>query len=118
MTPRGRLGRVHRIAPPRGLVDFRVAVDAAGNATIVWAPRLGCCSAQDPPITQAVLRARRLTAKGDLGRTIVVASEGVNLYPRVAVAPSGRATIAWHYPGARNSVAHDHHRPRRIRCAG
>jgi hypothetical protein len=109
LTLRGKLGRIHRIAQtgPAGTLDGAVAVDAAGNATIAWSgvPSLGG-SPDHPPAPTTTVRARRLTVKGERGPPIHLRlGEQFNDHPRVAVAPSGRATVTWRVCCGLNAIA-------------
>lgn len=100
MTRHGKLGRIHQIA--RSLVDdgpseldADVAVDARGDATIVWSAVSTYIGRLIPPSRNHVY-ARRLTARGRLGRTIVLPVDpGFNGFPRVAYTRPGRAVVAW-----------------------
>jgi hypothetical protein len=118
LSPGGKLRRVQRITDPGGAGNYppeinvavdaaNVAVDAAGNATIVWA-RVVVRSLGDPhnpfETISATAHARRLTAKGKLGPVIDLPGGGLNSRPVVAVAPSGQATVAWwHYDASSGS---------------
>jgi hypothetical protein len=111
ISPRGRIGRRHRVASRGGRdVEIRVAVDARGNATIAWAGTWSLSSqgslAPDPPNVHV----RRLSAKGNLGQTIELPREGeYHERPRVAVAPSGRATVVWTVPDSIRAANIDEH---------
>jgi hypothetical protein len=111
LTRRGKLGRIHRIAPTGpagGGLDGGVAVDAAGNATIAWgaAVSYGAGSPDQRPAPPTTVRVRRLTAKGERAPTINLRlGEGDNDHPRVAVAPSGRATVTWRFCCGVSSIA-------------
>jgi hypothetical protein len=61
----------------------QVAVDGAGNATVVWS-------------ADAVAQARRIAANGTLGAILDLSDEGDE--PDVAVAPGGVAVAAWRRP--------------------
>lgn len=101
LTRRGKLGRIHRVARDSGTFndsfDVDVGVDAAGNAAIVWARYLDSLG-RDSPSPPTTVRARRLTAKGELGPRIDLRlAVALNHTPRVAVAASGRATVVWSF---------------------
>jgi hypothetical protein len=104
LTRRGKLGRIPRIGRDvSGGIDPAVAVDDAGDATITWIPIIAP-SSQDQGPFRNIVQARRLTARGGLGATLDLSRDfssplGWNSSPRVAVAPSGRATVAWSSPG-------------------
>lgn len=93
----GRLGAVRTVATGPSLSEARVAVDRRGAATIVWdeVHAIG----QVPKgeiVTRAEIRVRRLDPAGRLGPVIELPPEGVlNRSPRLAVSPSGAATVAW-----------------------
>jgi hypothetical protein len=99
MTRSGKLGRIHQIAPSLddeggSKPDADVAVNARGDATIVWSAASTYIGALNPPSKNYVY-ARRLTARGRLGRTIVLPVDpGVKRFPRVAYAPSGKTMVA------------------------
>jgi hypothetical protein len=83
-----KLGPTRQLDPRPGVyVPFearvapRVAVDAAGNFTVVW--------------SQNAVRARRFFATGKLGPLVNLPDGGRGQLPSLAVAPSGRATVAW-----------------------
>ena len=103
MSPRGKLQRAHLVTPP-GMVgnhalEAHVAVDAAGNATIVW-PRVFARegSSGSELVRPSTVHARRLTAGGQLGPILDLSpSDSLNLRPRIAVGPSGHATVAWQF---------------------
>ena len=100
MTRSGKLGRIHQIAASLvdeggGDLDVDVAVDARGDATIVWSP-VGTDRSQGPEPFRTNVYARRLTARGRVGRRLTLPVDpGVNRYPRVAYAPSGKTMFAW-----------------------
>jgi hypothetical protein len=102
LTRSGKVGRIHQIAVAGSLVDegggdldVDVAVDARGDATIVWSP-VGTESSQDPGPFRTNVYARRLTARGRVGRRLTLPVDpGVNRWPRVAYAPSGKRMVAW-----------------------
>ena len=100
MTRRGKLGRIHQVVRPFGYeggddLDLDVAVDARGDATIVWSP-VRSYSSQDQGPFRTNVYARRLTAPGRLGRRLTLPVDpGLNRFPRVAYTPSGRAMVAW-----------------------
>jgi hypothetical protein len=104
MSPRGKLQPVHLVTPPEAVGNYHreagVAVDARGDATIVW-PRELVSPASGRGleyITPPTVHARRLTANEELGPILDIStSDGYNLRPRIAVGPSGRATVAWQF---------------------
>jgi hypothetical protein len=86
----GTLGPVLDVSEPgENAVYPRVAVDGAGNATVVWV-RARLLDAE-------TVRARRITAGGALEEIRDVSEEDVDLrdLPAVAVAPDGDATVVW-----------------------
>jgi hypothetical protein len=104
MTRSGKVGRIHQIAVAGSLVaeggsdlDVDVAVDARGDATIVWSP-VKDASSQDPEPFRANVYARRLTARGRVGRRLTLPVDP-GVYsggsPRVAYMPSGKTVVAW-----------------------
>jgi hypothetical protein len=106
LSRRGKLGPVHRIAASTlGGLDAAVAVDADGNATIAWSRVFHPSSQDTEPLPPTTVHVRRLTAKGELGRTVTLRlGDGFNDHPRVAVAASGRTTVAWGFCCATSSI--------------
>jgi hypothetical protein len=92
-----RLGAVRTVASGPALSEARVAVDRRGAATIVWDEVHAI--AQEPKgeiVTRAEIRVRRLDPAGRVGPVVELPPEGVlNRWPRLAVSPSGAATVAW-----------------------
>jgi hypothetical protein len=84
----GTVGAVLDISDPaEGTSDPQVAVDAAGNATVVWRSQLA---------GGEMVRARRITAAGALEPIMdVSALDNVFSAPRLAAAPSGAVTVVW-----------------------
>ena len=97
ISPRGRIGRLHRVAFRGGRnVEIRVAVDARGNATIAWAGTWSISSQGSSPPDPPNVHVRRLSAKGNLGQAIELPHEGeYHEAPRIGVTPSGHATVVW-----------------------
>jgi hypothetical protein len=112
ITPRGRLGRIHRIFGSSGAPhDLDVALDARGRATIAWSGVV-MDGRDSPPILPRDMHVRRLTRSGQLGPLVVLRSEsesGLDLHPQVAVTAAGDALVAWEHrpagPGPRIRVA-------------
>lgn len=102
MDRRGKLGPLRRLAPgyapgPYNTPEARVAVDAAGVATIVW-PHVVTESIEPKGarIVTATVHARRLSPGDRLGPTVdLPTGDGANTSPRIAVDGSGRAIVAW-----------------------
>lgn len=80
-------------------VGVDVGIDSTGTVTIAWSVIRRSERIDFPkPATlvhAATIHARRLNRDGTLGDSIDVATDGVNRYPRVAVAPAGQTAIAW-----------------------
>jgi hypothetical protein len=70
-----------------------IATDPRGNSLVVWAEPT---TTLGPPY---VPRARWLSATGQLGPVIDLALGGTGFEPKVAMAPSGRAFVAWRVAG-------------------
>jgi hypothetical protein len=118
LSPRSRLGRVQEVAAaklPPGypsvavlLSSIHVALDSAGNATIVWSQAI-VRSTGDPhnefETLAAAAYARHLTADGSLGPVIELPGGGKNFLPQVAAAPTGKVTVAWWHLDAGSSGA-------------
>ena len=64
-----------------------LATDAQGNALVTWS--------QEPTEDLHLVRARRVSATGDIGPIIEVAPGETGFRPDVAMTPSGRAFVAW-----------------------
>jgi hypothetical protein len=102
MSARGKLGPIRTIArlPDDGEegVGEQVAIDAAGNATIVW-HRIVTATTGLPHgeyWVSARVRVRRFDADGSLGPVLGIPNQGgFDSSPQLAVEPSGRGVIAW-----------------------
>ncbi|HYI98824.1 MAG TPA: hypothetical protein VEX36_03975 [Thermoleophilaceae bacterium] len=96
-----RLGPVLRVAGPALTGDYpyrsaRLAVDADGDATVVWAQIEAIGEERLIGIGAGAVHARRVTADHRLGPVLDPSHAGdLDVAPRVAVTPSGRATMAW-----------------------
>jgi hypothetical protein len=79
-------------------VGEQVAIDAAGNATIVW-HRIVTATTGLPHgeyWVSARVRVRRFDADGSLGPVLGIPNQGgFDSSPQLAVEPSGRGVIAW-----------------------
>jgi hypothetical protein len=101
MTPAGRLGPVRMIAEVTDAVrdadpGERLAVDAAGNATIVWNRVVGTPADHGSNVTSSTVQIRRFDADGSLGPVVEIPSQGARDFaPRLAGEPSGRAVVTW-----------------------
>jgi hypothetical protein len=86
----GTLGPILNLSQPgRRADDPDVAIDAAGNAIVVWSDR-------GQTGTEEIVRARRITATGALEPTVDITSAGLSsALPKVAVTPAGAATVVW-----------------------
>jgi hypothetical protein len=101
---RGKLGPTRELGPTSDSTessDARVAIDAAGNATIVWARVL--VEPVEPKgvrVLSSAVQVRRLGADGSLGPVHELPAGGAYLpMPRVAAAPSGAAAVIWTWQG-------------------
>jgi hypothetical protein len=75
------------VSAPDGGARPQVAVDPAGNATVVWEG--------DGP-GNVIVRARRIDAGGARGPVLDISDPAAFGYePRVAVDPAGNATVVW-----------------------
>jgi hypothetical protein len=84
----------------------QVAVDPAGNATVVW---------EGDPGGEPIIRARRIDAGGALGPVQDVSAAGEDAVdPRVVVDPFGNATVVWTGVDSGDGTVHS----RRITAAG
>ena len=103
MSARGKLGPILEIAHQPDAdsdsgVGEQVAMDAAGNATIVW-NRIVTADSGLPhgtyPVSASV-QIRRLDADGSLGPEVGIPTQGgLDSSPALALEPSGRGAIAW-----------------------
>jgi hypothetical protein len=95
----GKLGAIRTIEHDPDAseeLDERLAMDAAGNATIAWNRVHVVPSASDYRVTSASVCIRRLNAAGSLGPTTCVPNGGgFDRRPRLAVEPSGRGVLSW-----------------------
>lgn len=100
---RGKLGPIREIAhepnvPRDGGIDAQVALDAVGNATLVW-NRVGWAGFGEDHGAHFVsgsVQIRRLAADGSLGPEVGIPTDGgLDMAPQLALAPSGRGAITW-----------------------
>jgi hypothetical protein len=89
----GTLGPILDLsAPGRIPATPDVAIDADGDATVVWSDRASTGA-------EEIVRARRITAAGALEPTIDLSAPGLSSkLPELAVAPSGAVTVVWGRP--------------------
>jgi hypothetical protein len=96
----GKLGAIRTIAhDPEAFqeLDERLAMDAAGNATIAWnRMHITPGFSHGDQVTYASVCIRRLSAAGSLGPiTCVPTDGGFNRGARIAIEPSGRGALTW-----------------------
>jgi hypothetical protein len=100
VTARGRLGRIRELGRGSDVLGEglspQLAVDAAGNATVIWNRRRGYDVPHDLVVTRSTLHLRRIDADGSLGPVVDLPAEGgLNQFARLAIEPSGRAVLVW-----------------------
>jgi hypothetical protein len=88
--PDGTPGAVTKVAEAHTAFGATAVVAADGTATVAWL--------QGPASDDVRVHARRLPVAGAPGPPVVVSPPGVNTgRPRLAIAPDGTVTVAWHY---------------------
>jgi hypothetical protein len=96
----GKLGAIRTIAhDPEAFqeLDERLAMDAAGNATIAWnRMHITAGFSHGDQVTYASVCIRRFTAAGSLGPVTCVPTDGGdNRGAQLAIEPSGRGAFTW-----------------------
>ena len=95
ISAKGRLGPVRTLsAPGHGAGLAQVASDARGDAVVVW-------SQFDSKESTRTIKARRISAKGTVGRVMTLSSaQEYGLLPQVASDARGDTVVVWEGDGA------------------